>query len=519
MARVKPIPATVKHSPAQEGQAAFFGQEWFWACGLFVLTCLAYLPVMWSGGFVWDDNFMVGDNTMLRSARGLHDLWFTTRPADPFPITMTALWMQWHWFGGNPIGYHVVNVIAHACGALLLWRVLLSLTAARAPRLAWLAAAVFALHPVAVASAGWISEEKNTISGIFYWLAILYYLRFTKKGYGLALFFYGCALLSKGSVVMLPVALLILVWWRRERIARADLWPLVPFFVLSAASGLITIWFQNHKAIAGEMVQDLGVPARILAAMWAVCFYLWKALAPVNICVIYPAPSVAAEWIAAFVLAAIFFAAWFYRKTWGRNVLVALGCFVATLFPVMGFLNMYFLVFSRVADHWQYLALPAAIGLAVFGGGHWFERASVRFHFSKMAGPLLSAALLAGLFAGTWSRAEVYRNEKSLWTDTVAKNPKAWMAWNNLGNALGAEGQTDASIDCYEKALAVKADFPDAASNLGNALVAEGRLGEAVSYLQKAVKEEPRMAKFHFNYGVGLAAQGHWDAASAQYNA
>ena len=130
--------------------------EGLWGAGLFVLAYLAYLPAL-HGSFIWDDSVMVADNQMLRSARGLHDLWFTTRAVDPLPVTMTALWLQWHCWGGNPFGYHVVNVLAHGLGALLLWRVLLRFTSH--PRLAWLAAAVFALHPVGVASAGWISEQ------------------------------------------------------------------------------------------------------------------------------------------------------------------------------------------------------------------------------------------------------------------------------------------------------------------------------------------------------------------------
>jgi hypothetical protein len=216
----------------------------------------------------------------------------------------------------------------------------------RRSRLAWLAAAVFALHPVAVASAGWISEQKNTLSIVFYLLSILCWLRFAggRGGYWLALFLYLCALLSKGSVVMLPVVLLLINWWQKGRITRNDFWPLVPFFILSAAASLGTIWVQNHKAIAGEMVQDLSGTARVAAAAWVVWFYAWKGLVPLNICVIYPAWRVQAgaiaAWLPAIALTAVFVICWRYRRTWGRHVLLGLGCFVVTLFPVMGFFNM-----------------------------------------------------------------------------------------------------------------------------------------------------------------------------------
>ena len=497
-------------------------RTWLWGAGLFVLAFLAYLPVL-RGSFIWDDSVMVADNQMLRTARGLHDLWFTTRAVDPLPLTMSALWLQWHCWDGNPFGYHIVGVLAHGLGALLLWRVLLRFTSH--PRLAWLAAAVFALHPVAVASAGWISEQKNTLSIIFYLLSILCWLRFARGGkdgwYCLALLLYLCALLGKGSTVMLPVVLLLIIWWQQERIAAKDFWRLVPFFILSVAASLGTIWVQNHKAIAGDMVQDLNGPARIVAAAWAVWFYLWKDLVPLNLSVIYPAWSVdahsVAAWLPAIGLTPVFAVCWHYRKGWGRHVLLGLGCFVVTLFPIMGFFNMYFLVFSRVADHWQYLALPALIGLVVCGGGHCLERAARKFHWPKMAGPLAAAALLGLLFVATWTRAGVYTSGKAIWSDTVRKNPNAWMAWNNLGNALADNGEADPAIAAYEKALALHPVFPDAESNLGNALVARSQLAEAVFHLQKAVEEEPQLAKFHFNYGVGLAAQHRLDEAAAQY--
>jgi len=344
-----------------------------WGAGLFLLTFLAYLPVL-QGGFIWDDSVMVTDNLMLRTARGLRDFWCTTRAVDPLPVTMSALWLQWQVWDGHPVGYHIVGVLAHIIGALLLWRVLLRFTSH--PRLAWLTAAIFAVHPVAVASAGWISEQKNTISLIFYLLSILCWLRggevvrergssFSTVGYWLSLCFYLCALLSKGSVVMLPVVLVFIMWWQDGKITQKNFWRLAPFFILSLVASLATIWIQNHKAIGGEMVQNLGWPGRVAAAAWAVWFYAWKGLLPIHLSVIYPAWRVEAgslaAWLPAISLTAVLILCLRYRKSWGRHVMLGVGCFAATLFPVMGFFNMYFLVFSRVADHWQYLALPPSL--------------------------------------------------------------------------------------------------------------------------------------------------------------
>lgn len=487
--------------------------------GLMVLAFLAYRPI-WRGGFIWDDSVMVTGNLMLRSARGLRDFWITTNAVDPLPLTMSALWLQWQLWDGHALGYHIVNVLAHGLGAVLFWRVLRHFT--RHERLAWLAAAVFALHPVAVASAAWISEQKNTLSLIFYFLSILCWLRWAegggRGGHWWALFFYLGALLAKGSVVMLPVVLLLIAWWRKGRVERADFWRLAPFFILSIVSGLATIWIQKHKAFAGAMGQELNWPARIAAAAWAVWFYLWKTLVPLRLGVVYPNWNVSAnsiiDWLPALALAAVFAICWRYRKGWGRHVLLGLGCFVVTLFPVMGLFDMYFLVYTRVADHWQYLALPPLLGLAVCGGGHLLLRA-----FGKRRPLLLTFACvaLACLFAATWARAAIYANERTLWADAVEKNPQAWMAWNNLGNALDGNGEADAAMADYEKALAIHPGFADAESNLGNALVAKGRPADAILHLQKAVEAQPAVGRFYFNYGVGLGELNRLDEAAAQY--
>jgi len=495
-------------------------KEWLLGAALLALTCLVYQPML-HAGFVWDDVFMVTDNRMLRDQHGLHTLWFTNKFADPYRITMTSFWLEWQIWQSKALGYHLVSVLTHGIGALLLWRVLRRLALPGA----WLAAVVFAVHPICVASAGWISEQKNTCSLIFYLLTFLWYLRFENSGqqkwYWLALFIFVCALMSKGSVVMLPVVLLALAWWQRSRITRKDFLRIIPFFALSFGAGLVTIWFQNHKAIGGEMVQGLDFFGRLAGAAWAVWFYLWKDWMPLNLSVIYPQWQIDSHSILAYVpgvlLCATLAACWHFRKSWGRHVLFGLGYFVITLFPVMGFFNMYILVFSRVFDHWQYAALPGSIALAVCGGTFLFKQAAAKFHFSNFIGSILAGALIIFLSISTMIRAEVYTSEETLWRDTVEKNPQAWMAFNNLGNALGAAGKTDEAMQAYNAAIKINPDFPDAHSNLGNALVGQKKLDEAIEHFKKAIKGEPRMANFHFNYGIALFEKKQFKEAAEEY--
>ena len=284
---------------------------------------LAYWPVF-RAGFVWDDDKFLTENPLIRASDGLRRFWFTAEPPDYFPLTSSMLWFEWRLWGPHAFGYHVVNVLLHAASAVLLWRALLRL---KVPG-AWLAGLLFAVHPVAVESVAWITERKNTLPMVFYLASILAFLRFedgcshhddsfhhddttsTTHGtplYLLSLVLFLLALLAKTSVVMLPAVLLLCAWWRRGKVAARDLLRTVPFFALALALGLVTVWFQYHSDIAGEVVRTDSLAARAAGAGWAIWFYLYKALLPVNLCFCYPRWTTSAS-LPAFVPGLLFLA-------------------------------------------------------------------------------------------------------------------------------------------------------------------------------------------------------------------
>ena len=317
----------------------FAHRPWLLALVLAVVTLAAYLPT-WHAGFIWDDDGLITGNRMIKDGDGLRKLWFSTEPRDYYPMTGSLCWLEWRAWGNNATGYHVLNVLLHAVNAMLVWMILRRL---KIPG-AWLAALVFAVHPVNAATVAWISEQKNTLSLLFAAVAVLLWLRFCDEGrwrwYGFSLAAFLLALLSKSAVVMLPVVLLGCVWWTRGRVRWRDVWCGLPFFVASLVLGLITVWFQYHRAMLGNPVRSDSFLARLATAGWVPWFYLYKALLPLNLTVIYPKWQIdAGHWISYLpgaLLVVCFLVFWWKRRTWGRPLLFGLGYFVVTLFPGIG---------------------------------------------------------------------------------------------------------------------------------------------------------------------------------------
>ncbi len=216
---------------------------------LAAISLVAYIPIV-HGGFIWDDPDYVINNGTLRTLRGLWNIWAhpSTLP-QYYPLVHTTFWVEFHLWALKPIGYHVDNVILHVIGALLLWRVLRTIELPGA----WLAAAIWAVHPVNVESVAWITERKNVLSGVFYFASALVYLRgmerpgwgFAKGGYWLSLVLFIAALFSKSVSCSLPAALLLVIWWKRGRVRWNDLVPVAPMFVLGAAMAFWTAHLES----------------------------------------------------------------------------------------------------------------------------------------------------------------------------------------------------------------------------------------------------------------------------------
>jgi hypothetical protein len=245
--------------------------------GLFIIlaTLAAYWPVF-SAGFIWDDDAYVTDNPLLTAPDGLSSIWFSAHSQSQyFPLVFSTLRLEYALWGLNPVGYHVVNVGLHIVNSLLVWALLRRLALPRA----WLAAAVFALHPVQVETVAWVTELKNTESTLFYLLAVFAWLDFCAgKGrwfYALALALHALALFAKTTACTLPAVLLLVLWLKNEPVNWRRIFQVLPFLLLGFGMGLLSVWWENHLGnnlpkfhlLGGPLERPLGNPRRRLAAI------------------------------------------------------------------------------------------------------------------------------------------------------------------------------------------------------------------------------------------------------------
>ncbi|HUB67922.1 MAG TPA: tetratricopeptide repeat protein [Candidatus Methylacidiphilales bacterium] len=521
------MPETGEAPPASP-LGPWLNRDWLEGLVLILAVIVTYTPV-WRAGFIWDDNAFLTGNRCIVGPLGLKEIW-TTSAADICPLALTTVWFEHALWGLAPLPYHLVNVFLHAACAVLLWRVLASL---RAPApCAWLGAALWALHPVQAESVVWITEIKNTQSGLFYLLSILFFVKWLKTGnfnhesvtgggwnYGLTLLFTALAMASKSSTNILPVVLCLCAWWVEGRWQWHNLVRTAPIFVLAIVVGVISLWTQGLR-LEGDVGAHLtrSWPERIAGAGCVIWFYLGKLAWPYPLMPIYPLRQIdAGQWISYLPLMAalgIVCLLWCKRQAWVRPLFFTFAYFIAALVPVLGFVNIGFFSYSLVADHFQYLASMGPLTLAGTGlirFSEWIIPEKRGMRFIICAGLLLILGLLSR------QRASVYQNEETLWSDLLSKNLDCWVGHNNLGRALAQKGQTKEAIAQYQQALEINPDYAQARNNLGSIFAQEGRVDEALAQFQRALEINPNYAEAQNNMGNVLARKGQVDAAIAHY--
>lgn len=477
------------------------------------LACLVYLPAC-RADFIWDDDQYVIENATLRSAEGLKQIWFHPAATPQYyPLVFTCFWVEYHLWGLSPAGYHLINVILHGLNSGLLFLVLRRL---RLPG-AWLAAAIFALHPVHVESVAWVTERKNVLSGFFYLTSFLAFWRFSpperdsRSGswgwYLLSLVLFLAALFSKTVTCSLPAVIILVWWWQRGWPTKREILALLPMFVLGLLLALNTVRVEKHQVGAEGEDWNFTPVDRCLIAGRALWFYAGKLLWPHPLIFNYPRWHIDTEqpWQYLFPLAAllVLIGLLLARHRLGKGPLVACLIFAGTLVPALGFFNVYPMIFSFVADHFQYLASIPLLVLAVVGAHGMFRRWQVP---ANVSGSLAAGFfLLLGIL--TWKQCHVYQNVYVLWEDTLAKNPDSWLAHFNLGGRHLDDGHHNLALHHFQRTLDIKPHYSGAFYNWGKLLAQEKKYDQAEEKFQQALRYDSKDPVIFFSLGLLQAFQ------------
>ena len=503
-------------APSAKPPAQFFAKALF----LILLVSAVYVPST-QNQFIWDDDHHAGRAVKFHQdglVRGLQTIWFEPlAAAQYYPMVWSSFLLEHHFWGQDPLGYHVVNILLHIGVALLLWRVLCQLG------LPWPFAAslLFALHPVHVESVAWVSERKNVLSGFFYMASLLAFLKWhlpsadhssTKAGapqkgrnhlYFLSALLFACALTSKTVTASLPFVIMLVLWWKQQ-LNRAVVVRLMPFVVAGVAMGSVTIWMeQGHAGAIGEP-WDLSFLERCLIAGRAIWFYVGKLLVPFKLTFIYPRwhidSSDLVQYLFPLSALGLLVALWLLSRRRRRGPLAAVLIYGGTLFPALGFINVFPMQFSFVADHFQYLASIAIITLFVSLAHRFMGAFPTRFATA------VCFLVLSLYCTQVWQLQAQYKDQTTLWIATIAKNPSAWIAHGNLGAIYMNEGRDAEAMESLARSLALNPKQIIAHNNLAKLHLRKARelrdgRGEAVA---TRIQQHVDQALLHGNRAVVL---------------
>jgi protein O-mannosyl-transferase len=497
---------------------------------LALITLLAYLPVAHHNFLNYDDDDYVTNNPVVQNGLTLSGIqWaFTTGHASNWhPITWLSHMLDYELFGSNAGAQHCVNVLFHAINAVLLLLLLFRMTSALWPSA--FVAALFAWHPLHVESVAWIAERKDVLSTFFEMLALLAYTQFvaeskarsprSKVFYALALLMFALGLMSKPMLVTLPFLLMLLDYWPLQRFPlSAFRFPLFlrlalekwPFFLLAAASCTVTFLVQRSQAVLS--LQQYPLNLRLEKIPLSYVQYLWKAVWPSKLAVIYPLQN-QLPWVAVLTavtfLVVITWLAWRMRR---QHPYLPVGWlwFLGTLVPVIGLVQV---GIQAMADRYTYVPLIGIFIAVAFG----IRSLIARFQIGIVP-PVVAASLILGsCLVLTEHQLSYWKNDEMLFGHAVAVTKNNEPAYLNLGVAFEKNGYQTEAMTNFQETLRINPRNIRAHNNLGNILSGTGKTNEALAQYQEAMELNPKEPTVHINLGTLLVQMGRFDEGMNQY--
>ncbi|HQJ08603.1 MAG TPA: tetratricopeptide repeat protein, partial [Deltaproteobacteria bacterium] len=538
---------------------------------LAAVVAVVYWQVVGHGFTSLDDRLYIMENPNVASGLSSGNVaWaFTAFHASNWhPLTWISHMIDCQIFGMRPGMHHFVSMLFHMANSLLLFLVLRRMTG-----MVWRSAFVaflFALHPLHVESVAWAAERKDVLSTFFWMLAMWCYYRYAWHSgisrYITVLIVFALGLMAKPMVVTLPFVFLLLDFWplqrlqygksalpaaldagksvqtdpsmpskkgrsKRKEAARSTSSPQndslltlpakkpamslilekVPFFILAAASGAITMIAQKRGGAVASM-EALAFGERLANAVVAYALYLWKTVWPLHLAFFYPHPETIPWWhvaLAAIVLASVTAGAVLSYKRM-PYLLVGWLWYLGTLVPVIGIVQV---GGQAMADRYTYIPLMGIFIMVSWGAADLAFQA--RLKRSTVAAAACST--LAALAVFTWIQIGYWHDDAKLAAHAIDVTKGNYLAYNILGLALESEGRLPEAVDQYDKAIEAKPRYADAHVNMGVTLSTLGRFHEAAVHYEEALRMKPDMMEAHFNLGELLLRTGRVDEAIRRF--
>ncbi|MBI1912238.1 MAG: tetratricopeptide repeat protein [Deltaproteobacteria bacterium] len=493
------------------------------AAAVAFIAFAVFLPSLWNGFVFWDDQQYVYENPLIQSLdlEFVKTIFTTVQISNWHPLTMLSHAIDYALWGLNPLGHHLTNIIFHGVNTFLFFLIALKLgNAAKGTSsktsliMALVASLLFAIHPLHVESVAWVSGRKDVLSTFFIFLTVLCYLRYSSKrdafNYATSLLLFALALMSKPMAVTLPVVLLILDFYPLENLNAKSIIEKIPFFILSAISSLATLLAQKSSAAS---LETIPFGWRILTAIKAYIFYLYKMLLPFGLAPYYPYPLeislFSIEYIgSAIVLIGITVFSIVYLKR-NKIFFAAWLFYLVTLLPVIGLIQV---GAQAAADRYTYLPALGPFMLAGAATAFFAEKINRKAVAAGVIIISIALSLLSIKQIGVW------KDSMTLWSHEVNVYPDtAALGYMNRAAVYSKAGEVEKSLEDLTKAISIKQDYKEAYFNRSIVYKELGRYDEAIGDLNAAIELNPKFARAYNNRGSLHKKLGAYEPAIKDY--
>jgi tetratricopeptide (TPR) repeat protein len=491
---------------------------------LALISFLCFSPSLFYPFLNWDDQLYVLNNPMVRdlSLRTIGQMFTTSFDGHYHPLIMLSFAIDYAIAGNHPLWFHLVNLLLHAANTCLVFLIIRKI--GTNPLIAFLAALLWALHPLSTEAVVWVTARKDVLFGLFFLASLLCYLyyldRSEKKYYLLSLVFMLLSAFSKEQAAFLAPSLLVFDFLKgRKLLSKKVILEKIPFFVIALVFGLAVIWAQKEtgyiKPLNGA---DVSFANRLLLGSFGFIMYIFKWLVPYGLSAYYPYPfdalkAAPALYYLSLLIIPLMILLLFYLPRKNKIIAAGLWFFVINIFVMLRFLQANPGDFY-IADRYMYIS---SLGLILLISA----LPSVKIIQQKINAKIIAVLfvlLIAASLALTLSRSMVWKDSISLLNDILEKHPNAYTALNCRGDIFLEEGKIDAALSDFNRAVALNAGNDRAFANRGRARAMSGDIEGALQDLNRAVSLAPRDPLNYINRGVARDLKGDTEGALQDQN-